>query len=127
MAVISVSIPDRLLKRLDEAVHKGGFSSRSDLIRHAVEKLLEDEGDSSGSYRFIAVLSDHGETMYVDRNIVTLLHGYSEDLKGLYHQLLDGSYCITVAITRDEGEEWRSLVRRLRSLRGIKKVYTVTL
>ncbi len=127
MAIISISLPEKTLKKIDSQVEKHGYSSRSDFIRHALEQAIQEEDGGDGHYRLIIVLSDHDEVMYVDRNIVSLIHGYSEDLKGLYHQLLDGSYCITVAVTREGGEDWRMLVKRIRGLRGVKRVYTLTL
>ncbi|MEB3778990.1 MAG: CopG family ribbon-helix-helix protein [Desulfurococcales archaeon] len=127
MTIISVSIPDDMVKKVDSMTEKYGYSSRSDLIRHALEQLLQQDYEGEGKYRLVIVLSDHEKAMYVDRNIVSLIHGYSEDLKGLYHQLLDGPYCITVAIMKDGGEDWKMLVKRIRALRGVLRVYTLTL
>ncbi|MCE4604697.1 MAG: CopG family ribbon-helix-helix protein [Aeropyrum sp.] len=128
VTVISISLPDEMLKELDMAKERLGFSSRSDLVRHAIDQLVRyslDEG--AGKFRIIIVVSDHDKSPYVDRNIVSLIHSYSENLTGLYHQLAEGGICITVAITEDKGEDWKTLVKKIRALRGVDKVITMPL
>ncbi|MEB3774152.1 MAG: CopG family ribbon-helix-helix protein [Desulfurococcales archaeon] len=126
MAIISVSIPDDQLKLLDKVVEEKGFSSRSEAVRHALLNLAQ-QGDEGGGLRIIIVLSDHEEAPYVDRNIIGLIHGYMDELKGLYHQIVDGGLCITIAITRDSGDEWRILARKIRKLRGVKNVVVTSI
>ena len=126
MAIISVSLPDKLVRELDKIVEARGYSSRSEAIRYAIESLVAEEDEKEGDgLRVILVLSDHESSPYVDRNIIGLIHGYAEDLKGLYHQIVEGGLCITVAITRGGGDEWRSLARKLRKLRGVVNVAVV--
>lgn len=128
VAVISVSVPEEYVKRLDTVVEQEGFSSRSEAIRHALELLLSREGEERGlGLKLVVVVSDHNESPYVDRNIIGIIHGYAEDLKGLYHQIVDGGTCLTVAITKDNGEEWRLMAKKLRKLRGVKSVRVVSL
>lgn len=43
MPTTSVEIPDVLKKKIEEKVEKGEYTSNSDLIRHAVRRLLEEE------------------------------------------------------------------------------------
>ncbi|MCE4602930.1 MAG: CopG family ribbon-helix-helix protein [Desulfurococcales archaeon] len=128
VTVISVSIPEEYVKRIDEIVEQEGFSSRSEAVRHALELLLAREEQEGGlGFKLVVVVSDHNESPYVDRNIIGIIHGYAEDLKGLYHQIVDGGTCVTVAITGDHGEEWKIMARKLRKLRGVKAVRIISL
>lgn len=43
MPTTSVEIPDLLKEKIEEKVERGEYTSNSDLIRHAVRKLLEEE------------------------------------------------------------------------------------
>ena len=43
MPTTSVEIPDNLKRRIEEKVESGDYTSNSDLIRHAVRRLLENE------------------------------------------------------------------------------------
>ena len=43
MPTTSVEIPDTLKQKIEEKVESGEYTSNSDLIRHAVRKLLEEE------------------------------------------------------------------------------------
>ncbi len=123
VTVISVSLPDELVKKIDETVSKQGYRSRSDLIKTALQAYIDDEEDS-GRYRLITVLSDHEASPYVDKNIVGLIHTYSSSLKALYHQILEDSLCITIAIVGDD-DDWRTLIKRLRSLNGVISVHSI--
>ncbi len=123
VTVISVSLPDDLVKKIDAVVSRQGYRSRSDLIKAALQAFIDD-GEDSGRYRLITVLSDHESSPYVDKNIVGLIHTYSSSLKALYHQILEDSICITIAIVGDE-DDWRTLVRRLRSLNGVVSVHSI--
>ncbi|MEB3862252.1 MAG: CopG family ribbon-helix-helix protein [Desulfurococcales archaeon] len=128
VTVISVSIPEEYVKRIDEIVDQEGFASRSEAVRHALELLLAREEPEGGlGLKLIVVVSDHDESPYVDRNIIGIIHGYAEDLKGLYHQIVDGGKCVTVAITGDHGEEWKMMAKKLRKLRGVKAVRIISL
>lgn len=128
MAIISISLPETLVRKIDSHVVGQGYRNRSDFIRHVIEQALQETGEvGGGRYRLIVVMSDHEEVMYVDRNIVSLIHGYSDGLKALYHQLLDSGLCITVSVTEEKGDDWRILVKRLRGLRGVKNVHTTVI
>ncbi|GBF09966.1 nickel responsive regulator [Aeropyrum pernix] len=125
VTVVSVSLPDHLVRKVDRAVEEYGFKSRSDLIKTALQAFLEDEDNkASGSYRLIVVLSDHKSSPYVDKNIVGLIHSYSEELIALYHQILQGPYCITIAVVGGK-DDWRTIVKKLRSLNGVLSVQSL--
>jgi Arc/MetJ-type ribon-helix-helix transcriptional regulator len=43
MSVITVRLPDGIVQQLDAQVEKGDYSSRSDVIKTALRKMLWDE------------------------------------------------------------------------------------
>jgi Arc/MetJ-type ribon-helix-helix transcriptional regulator len=42
---ISVSIDEKMLKKIEEVVGKGRFRNKSHIIEYSVRKLIEEEGD----------------------------------------------------------------------------------
>ncbi|MDY6780833.1 MAG: ribbon-helix-helix protein, CopG family, partial [Halobacteria archaeon] len=46
MSVVSVSIPDELLERIDGFVEQHGYSGRSEFVRDAASELLDEFEDA---------------------------------------------------------------------------------
>ena len=120
--VVAVSLPSRLLERLDEAARVWGYQSRSQLVREAVEEKLEQlSGLGEGGLRVILVVSDHSEEPSVDSKVISAAYEAGESLVGLYHAVVGGGECVTVVLVRDQAAAAR-LAARLRGLRGVRRV-----
>ncbi len=124
MPVVSVSLPDELLARLDRAVAEKGYSSRSELVREALEALLGGGGEE-GSTRVIVVVSDHRRHPRVDQRIMEHAYRAAGELLGLYHQVVEGGKCVTVILLR-EGPAAGALAANIRRTRGVVRVYSIT-
>jgi len=124
VAIVSVNLPDDLLARLDRAVAELGYRSRSQLVRDALEEKLGAEG--GGSVRVLLVASDHSAQPGVDQRVVAAAYTAGGDLIGLYHVVVGGSRCVTVILLR-EGERAAAVARRVRRVRGVVRVVSLTL
>jgi len=125
LGVISISVPDSLLRRVDEIYESLGFSGRSEFFREAARRMLEYfESLKGGGYRIfvIAILSDHSVHRASDRRILDVIHEYQPIMKAFYHQLLGDGLCINVAVLE---AQWPQLSRILGDLRGIRGVVDV--
>jgi len=123
MAIISVSIPDKLLSEIDKLVLHGGFRSRSELIRAALEAYIGGLSEK-GTSRIIVVISNHGTYPRVDMRIMEIAYRAREDLLGLYHQVADSDRCVTVIVLR-EGASAGSVTQALRRLKGVMRVEVI--
>jgi Predicted transcriptional regulators containing the CopG/Arc/MetJ DNA-binding domain and a metal-binding domain len=47
---VTVKLPESLLDAIDELVRQGKYMNRSDVIRHAVRRLLEEELWGNSNY-----------------------------------------------------------------------------
>ncbi|MEB3860007.1 MAG: ribbon-helix-helix protein, CopG family [Desulfurococcales archaeon] len=121
MAVISVSLPDSMLPEVDDLVKAGGYSSRSELVREALLKTIEDYRKGRPEYSMIVVLSDHSRAKNVDQSIIRVIHRYGASIVSLHHQILRDPCCITTIII-EETETTPFILKALRSLRGVIKV-----
>jgi len=117
MAIISVSLPDSLLREIDKRVVSEGYSSRSELIRAALETFLG-QAHGRGENRVIVVVSDHSLSPRVDMRIMEIAYRAGESLQGLYHQVVSEKRCLTIIVLRD-GPEAGAITQALRRLRGI--------
>ncbi len=124
MAVISVSIPDELLRAIDAAILEMGYSSRSEFIREAIQARLQEDA-SSATRRIVVVLSNHRESPGVDQRIMATAYRAAGDLLGLYHQVVDDTRCVTVILLANTSAS-KAVLSRLRKLRGVERVWSMT-
>lgn len=125
MVVISISIPDSLARRVDEVLGALGFTSRSELVREAIRRFLDQvESVRSQQYKvyIVSILSDHRVHPASDRRILEVIHSYQAIVRGFYHQLLGDGLCVNVAILETQ---WPLLSRMLRDIRSVKGVLDV--
>jgi CopG family nickel-responsive transcriptional regulator len=125
LGIISISIPDSLLRRVDEIAESLGFTGRSEFFREAVRRMLDQLESMKGEMHrifVITILSDHSVYPGSDRRILEVIHEYQPVVRAFYHQLLGDGLCINVAILETQ---WPLLSKILRDLRGIKGVVDV--
>ena len=130
MPIVSISLPERLLEAVDEAVRRYGFTGRSELVREALRQYLRGlihEEASGPVYSVLVVQTDHTVSRQADQKVVTVLHEYQESVLSFHHQFLDENRCINIAVVKMAPEQLQSLLRSLRSIRGVTGVWVVPL
>jgi len=50
LRIVTIKLPESLLDAIDELVRQGKYMNRSDVIRHAVRRLLEEELWGNSNY-----------------------------------------------------------------------------
>lgn len=125
MAIVSISLPDNLLRKVDEVINSLGFTGRSEFFREAARRMLEQieqlRGDSHRIF-VVTIISDHSVHPASDRRVLEIIHGYQPVVKAFYHQLLGDGICMNIAVLETT---WPLLARILRDLRGVKGVVEV--
>ena len=130
MPIVSISLPERLLEAVDEAVRRYGFTGRSELVREALRQYLRGlirEEAGGPVYSVLVVQTDHTVSRKADQKVVTVLHEYQESVLSFHHQFLDENRCINIAVVKMAPEQLQSLLRSLRSIRGVTGVWVVLL
>jgi len=125
MAVVSISLPDSLLRRVYEVAASLGYTGRSEFFREAIRRLLDHLESMWGeSYRLfvVTVLSDHRVYPASDRRVLEVIHEYQAAVKAFYHQLLGDGLCPNVAVIETS---WPLLSRMLKDLRSVKGVLDI--
>lgn len=121
MPVVSISLPEPLLKRLDQAIAREGFSGRSEALRAAVRAWVQRSAERPTSGRISAVLSlaypEEAETA-----LSSLLHRSSGLIDSMVHTHTPERRCVTVLVLRGDANRLRGLARDLEGRRDVDHV-----
>ena len=129
MAIVSISLADPLLKRVDSLVSEKGFSSRSEAVRDALRNYLSEyelnkfqEGWITAT---ITAISEH-ESHEVDEKLTRVRHQHSRVVFSNMHIHLSDNYCLEIFITQGEAADILDFVSRIRAIQGIQQVRYTT-
>jgi CopG family transcriptional regulator, nickel-responsive regulator len=122
MPIVSLSLPDQMVKAMDEIKDSVGFAGRSELVRSAIRLLLEDTRDKmalTGKSNAVVVVS-HAS---VDEEPVTRLkHSYGDIVKTHIHCRISDEDCIEVFVLAGEGKQISAMSMGFEKEKKIKSV-----
>lgn len=130
MTVISVSLTNELLERLDDFVEKSGYSSRSEALRLAIRDSLNQYSlqrmEKGTVMSTVTIISEsHLTTTHI--GLMDLRNGFDEMIFGNMHLHIEGGYCIEIFLVKGESDEVLDFVTRSKAVRGVMEVnYTIT-
>jgi CopG family nickel-responsive transcriptional regulator len=123
MVVVSLSIPRELVADLDFFAREAGFASRSETIRYAIRDFLAQiKMEPKLADRVIATLTLICDKLAEKQSLSKVEHNYESLIKTLLHIHLDEKNCLEVMVVEGPREEIVELLKRLRSLKGMKQV-----
>lgn len=125
MTVVSVSMPESLVERLDEFVEAHGYTGRSEVIREASRGLLEEFEDVELEGRdlmsVVTVLFNY-ESSEVEREMTHLRHEYEPHVVSNVHSHVGDGYCLELFILEGELDALSSFVGQVRATSGTLSV-----
>jgi CopG family nickel-responsive transcriptional regulator len=130
MVVVSITLPGELLKKFDKLVVSRGYYSRSEAFRDAIRSLIEEaeyikEGEGTAASTIMVIYENPRKD--IDRKLTDLRHEYDDILVENLHRHIGKRYCLEIMITEGQIDRIRSLIGRIRGLRGIQQVKVVYL
>ena len=118
MAVVSISMPDSLLERLDRFAEDHGFSGRSEVLREASRTLMEEFDDPRLEDRAlmatVTVLFDY-QTADVEEALIELRHEYDDLVASNLHSHVGNHNCMELFVLEGDLEEISEFVGRIRA------------
>jgi CopG family nickel-responsive transcriptional regulator len=130
MTVISLSLTNGLLERLDEFVKTSGYSSRSEALRLAIRDSLNQYSlqrmEKGIVMSTVTIISEsHQATTHV--GLMNLRNDFDELIFGNMHFHIEGGYCIEIFLVKGESDEVMNFISKSKTIRGVMEVnHTLT-
>ena len=130
MTVVSVSMPEALLDRIDQFSEEHGYTGRSEVIREASRNLLGEFEDAKLEDRrlmaVVTVLFDY-ETTSVEERMMRLRHEHEGLVVSNFHSHVGSRYCMELFVLEGELEDISAFVGKVRATKETLTVdYSVT-
>ncbi|OGS41846.1 MAG: hypothetical protein A3K67_08125 [Euryarchaeota archaeon RBG_16_62_10] len=121
MTIVSISAPDELLERFDEAMNLKGFRSRSDAVREAMRSFVDEaEWDSIEGENQIVITMVYDEVG--PRGELSVLQHRYEEIQMMLHLHLEKGQCMEVFIARGPNSRLREILGKIRKVRGVRSI-----
>jgi metal-responsive CopG/Arc/MetJ family transcriptional regulator len=123
--IISISLSQKNLQSIEEALSDMGYMSRSELIRDAVRYFLNEKvqlekikGSVEG---IITILYDHSVVSKVSQ----IRHEYTHVLKSFMHSDFNAHKCscCEVILFSGQSSDIRKAYNKLRSIKGVEEAH----
>ncbi|GAB3418649.1 CopG family ribbon-helix-helix protein [Haloparvum alkalitolerans] len=125
MTVVSVSMPEELLERLDGFAEDHGYTGRSEVVREASRNLLGEFEDAKLEDRelmaVVTVLFDY-ETTSVEERMMHLRHEHESLVAANFHSHVGTHYCMELFVLEGRLEDISSFVGRIRATKDTLSV-----
>ena len=118
MTVVSVSMPEELIERIDTFADDHGYTGRSEVIREAGRNLLGEFEDARLEDRelmaVVTVLFDY-ETTSVEERMMHLRHEHDDLVASNFHSHVGNHYCMEIFILDGDLEDISTFVGKIRA------------
>lgn len=118
MAVVSVSMPDGLLERIDQFADDHGYTGRSEVVRESARKLLGEFEDVRLEERqlmaIVTVVFDF-ETTSVEERMMHLRHQHEGLVATNFHSHVGEHRCMELFVLEGELTEISTFVGKIRA------------
>lgn len=123
MTIISISVPEKLLQRVEVSIKEQGFANRSEIVRQALRSyimenrsLKELEGEIAAS---ITIIYERGAPT---GQISEIQHSFGNIISTFLHAHLAEDYCLEVIVVKGDAETIRKLVEAFRTSEYINQI-----
>ncbi|MCT9098286.1 nickel-responsive transcriptional regulator NikR [Haloarchaeobius sp. HME9146] len=125
MTVVSVSMPEELLDRIDEFAETHGYTGRSEVVREASRNLLGEFEDKKLEDRnlmgVVTVLFDY-ESSNVEHRMMQLRHEHEDLVASNVHNHVGDHYCMELFILEGSLAEISTFVGKIRATKNTLSV-----
>jgi CopG family transcriptional regulator, nickel-responsive regulator len=122
MPVVSLSLPDQMVKAMDEIQESVGFAGRSELVRAAIRLLLEDTRDKTAMTGRANAVVVVGHASVDEEPVTRLKHGFGDIVKTHVHCRVSDQDCIEVFVLTGDGRQIAAMAKGFERERKIKTV-----
>jgi CopG family nickel-responsive transcriptional regulator len=123
MTVISVSVPEKLLERVEKSIREQGFANRSEIVRQALRtfimetrSLRELEGQITAS---ITIIYERGAKK---AQISEIQHSFGDIISTFLHAHIEEDHCLEVIVVKGDANNIRKMVEAFRTNEQINQI-----
>jgi CopG family nickel-responsive transcriptional regulator len=121
MTIVSVSLPEELLKRFDEVSSAKGFRSRSDAVKEMMRTFVDEtEWDSADGENQVVITMVYDELG--PRGELSVLQHRYEEIQMMLHLHLEKGQCMEVFIARGPNSVLREILGKIRKVKGVRSI-----
>jgi CopG family nickel-responsive transcriptional regulator len=125
MSVVSISMPEALLERLDGFATEHGYTGRSEVVREATRVLLSefDEPDLEGRTlaATVTVLFAH-DSASVEERMRRLRHEHEDIVVSNVHNCIGADHCTELFVLEGSLDSISMFVSQTRATTGVERV-----
>ena len=118
----SISVPEKILKILDDYSRKKGYANRSEAVRDLIrEKHVEEEwlGETKEVVGTVTLVYNH-EFRELNDKLTDFQHAHVHNIISSLHVHLDEHNCLEVLVIRGKGSIIRDIAGKLIATKGVK-------
>jgi len=105
MPIISLSIPESMLKEMDELEKSFGFTGRSELVRAAIRLMMTESRERSNVSGEVSGLVLVTHDMEEEEPVTKLKHEFDQIIKTHVHSKLTPSTCVELFLVHGNAKE----------------------
>ncbi len=125
MTVVSITLPNELLRKFDAFIENRGYYSRSEAFRDAIRNLISESElaklESGNTAATIMITCDYARKD-VDLKMTEVRHEFDDVVIENVHRHIGEKYCLEIFIAEGNNDRILNLINRLRGMHGIQQV-----
>ncbi len=125
MTVVSITLPNELLKKFDEFIKARGYYSRSEAFRDAVRSLIAEAElakAETGTVATTIMVTCEYARKDVDMRVAEVRHEFDDVVVENVHRHIGDKHCLEILIAEGKAQRILDLIGRIRGMRGIQQV-----
>lgn len=114
LPIISISLPQELIREIDKLKDGKGFSGRSDVLRSGLRFLVDDVKQKSqltGVTDAVLLISHKDKH---SQEVSDIRHSFNEIIRTQLHSQLENKKCFEIFVLHGDGKKLRELAEKFR-------------
>ena len=123
MGIISLSLPDELLEKLDAILGDERDATRSEVVRQAVRSYISQYNElDKVKGQIIATITVLYEKTEKNEELSRLQHEFSDMITAYLHSHLTETSCLEVMVVKGSAKRLKDLVDGLKANKPVKQI-----
>ena len=123
MGIISLSLPDELLDKLDAILGEERDATRSEVVRQAVRSYISQYNElDKVKGQIIATITVLYEKTEKNEELSRLQHEFSDMITAYLHSHLTETSCLEVMVVKGSAKRLKELVDGLKANKPVKQI-----